>query len=380
MDTALKPTQRILQISNGNIDLQNLIYKMLDISEAGLPLMFDKGKKTFYFTRKKQSEGTTSPLGESFRYGAITLLALSHLNADKQKKILCGNSPEEFLDMMLESLNSNTNLGDAALTVWAACSHKHPKSRKGVDALRQIISKTDRIYTVEGAWALSAFSSTAGLVDTSRDAAKICTKLLDVFSFQSGIFPHELSLQKVPWYRKHVGCFADQVYPIQGLALYHRAYDDKKALDASSRCAEQICKLQGKDGQWWWHYDSRMGNVIEGYPVYTVHQDSMAPMALLDLKDAGGPDLSDAIRRGLAWMKLSPEIGKTLIDEHEVLIWRKVARKEPRKFTRSVRAITTRIHPTWRIPWMDSLFPATEIDFEDRPYHLGWVIHTWMKN
>ena len=60
-----------------------------------------------------------------------------------------------------------------------------------------------------------------------------------------------------------------------------------------------ICELQGPDGQWWWHYDTRTGKVVEGYPVYSVHQDSMAPMALLDLEDAGGPQHSEAITRGL---------------------------------------------------------------------------------
>ena len=34
-----------------------------------------------------------------------------------------------------------------------------------------------------------------------------------------------------------------------------------------------ICTVQGNSGQRWWHYDSRTDRVVEGYPVYSVHQD-----------------------------------------------------------------------------------------------------------
>ena len=94
------------------------------------------------------------------------------------------------------------------------------------------------------------------------------------------------------WLRGRIGSFADQVYPIQALARYHLAVHDDRALEIANSCAAQICRLQGDGGQWWWHYDARNGSVIEGYPVYSVHQDAMAPMALLDLFDAGGTDFN----------------------------------------------------------------------------------------
>jgi hypothetical protein len=175
-----------------------------------------------------------------------------------------------------------------------------------------------------------------------------------------------------------VASFADQVYPIQALSRYHAACDDRNALMDATRCAEQICALQGSDGQWWWHYDSRNGRVIEGYPVYTVHQDAMGPMALFDLHEAGGPDFSDAIGRGLGWMVTAAEVGHSLICDDLDVIWRKVGRAEPNKLLRAVRAGASRLHDGIRLQVLDRMFPPTRIDYECRPYHLGWVLDTWL--
>ena len=92
------------------------------------------------------------------------------------------------------------------------------------------------------------------------------------------------------------------MYPIQALARLHGSADDPEALATAETVAGVICGAQGAAGQWWWHYDSRTGGVVEGYPVYSVHQHAMAPMALLDLADAGGTSYIDAICRGLGWM------------------------------------------------------------------------------
>ena len=85
-----------------------------------------------------------------------------------------------------------------------------------------------------------------------------------------------------------MGSFAAQVYPIQALARLHRSADDQEALAVANSVAAAICTAQGEAGQWWWHYDGRTGGVVEGYPVYSVHQHAMGPMALLDLAEAGG--------------------------------------------------------------------------------------------
>ena len=76
---------------------------------------------------------------------------------------------------------------------------------------------------------------------------------------RAGLFPHALPRTSLPPYRSHVGCFADQAYPIQALARHHAVTGDENSLLAADRCAAHIVRLQGPAGQWWWHYDVRTG-------------------------------------------------------------------------------------------------------------------------
>src|SRR5918992_1100760 len=147
------------------------------------------------------------------------------------------------------------------------------------------------------------------------------------------------------------------------------------ALAAAKAVAERICALQGPAGQWWWHYDARTGQVVEGYPVYSVHQHAMAPMALLDLAEAGGTRHTAAIRTGLHWITAPAETGESLIDEELALVWRKVARNDPRKLVRGLRALSTRAR--LRLVPLDHVFPPTVVDRECRPYELGWLLYAW---
>jgi len=171
------------------------------------------------------------------------------------------------------------------------------------------------------------------------------------------------------------------VYPIQALALYNKLSGDRAALDVAGRCARQICAKQGNAGQWWWHYDRRTGEVVEPYPVYAIHQDAMAPMALFALQEAGGADFRPSVARGLDWLASSPELGGgSLIDTRADLVWRKVARREPGKLSRYAKALAAGIHPSLRVPGLDTICPPVSIDFEDRPYHPGWFLHAWTKD
>jgi hypothetical protein len=101
-------------------------------------------------------------------------------------------------------------------------------------------------------------------------------------------------------------------------------------------------------------------------------------MALFALERAAAVDLRPPIARGLAWLAHAPELGGgSLIDERADLIWRKVARREPRKLSRYAQAAASRLHPALRTPGLDVLFPPCIVDYEDRPYHLGWLLHAW---
>ncbi len=117
--------------------------------------------------------------------------------------------------------------------------------------------------------------------------------------------------------------------------------------------------------------------MLERYPVYSVHQDSMAPMALFALAEACGQDHSESIEKGLRWLVNPAEKTESLIDVERNVIWRKLARREPNKLARRLHAAASRLHPTIRLPAVDVAFPPNTVDYETRPYHMGWILHAW---
>ncbi|MFJ3923373.1 hypothetical protein [Streptomyces sp. NPDC090022] len=369
--------------------LHALAERLLALAEAGLPGMYLPGADTFVFTRAGTvtSDGArrVERRGTSTRYAAITALGARFLPEDRQRPLFGGHGAEEFTALLVERLPAVTNLGDAALITWAAAETGHPKL---VDALARVAALDvpgRPQYTVEAAWVLSALAAARGAVDVEDRLAAARDRLLSARVADSPLFPHATGPGLVPGYRSHVACFADQTYPLQALARLHASGPDPVALAAADDCAARICDLQGDGGQWWWHYDARTGGVVEGYPVYSVHQHAMAPTALFDLAEAGGTDFGPAIRRGLRWMTEVPEIcgpdgtpRESMIREDYGVTWRKVYRGDPVKAVRAARGITTKVAPQARLAPLDRLFRPLSVDRECRPYEFGWMLHAWL--
>ncbi len=253
---------------------------------------------------------------------------------------------EDLVGHLAKQIDEISGLGDAALVCWAAAESGHADLGHALQRLAALDQPERPVDVVSAAWVVSALVAARPVADVERHLAMARQRLLAARG--PAIYPHTTG-PATPWYRAHVGSFADQVYPIQALARLHRSADDPEALAVAGTVARAICSAQGAGGQWWWHYDSRTGAVVEGYPVYSVHQHAMGPMALLDLADAGGDGHLDAIRRGLRWLAGPPEgrsaTGVQLVLDEPPITWRKVARADHRKVVRGLRAASTRIVP-----------------------------------
>lgn len=349
-----------------------VVSRLRAMAVRGLGRMYDPGDRLFVFRLRRTKNGIVSE-GRSRRYTAITLIGLAKEEGRVAKSVLVGQTPHSVCERLAQDIELAANLGDVALSVWAAAAVAYPQRQPMRRRLAELRPAERGYPVVELSWALDA-----ACADSDTDdgiAERLANRLMASFVERSGMFPHVLGQDS--GLRSHVSCFADMVYPIHALASYSRLSGNRQALGVATRCAEKICQHQGKAGQWWWQYDRRTTDLVEAYPVYAVHQDAMAPMALFALKAAGGPDFSDAIRRGLDWLVYAPEIGASLIDEKADLIWRKVARREPGKLSRCLQAGASRIDPSLRVPGLAALFPPRAIDHEDRPYHLGWLLYAW---
>ncbi|TKA12757.1 hypothetical protein [Actinacidiphila oryziradicis] len=376
---------RLTALAHDEPLLHALATRLLAVAEAGLPAMYRAGADTFVFTRtaKAAPDGSWSleQRGTSTRYAAITALGARFLPEDRQRAVLGGHTAEDFTGLLIERLPAVTNLGDAALIAWAAAETEHPKLSDALARVAALDEDGGPRYTVEAAWVLSALAAARGAVDVEDRFSSARDRLLRARIGDGPLFPHATGPGLVPWYRAHVSCFADQTYPLQALARAHASGGDPEALAASEACAARICALQGDGGQWWWHYDARTGGVVEGYPVYSVHQHAMAPTALFDLAEAGGTDFGASIRSGLRWMADVPELAaapESMILDEPGVTWRKVYRGDPKKAVRAARGIGTRVAPGLRLGPLDRLFRPASLDRECRPYEFGWMLFAWL--
>lgn len=353
-------------------NLNGYVESLRRLAVRAVARMYSPERKTFFFCLRDQN-GSVRPEGVSRRYTAITLIGLAVEDDATVKTVLNGHSASEVYETLLGEIAQQSNLGDVALAHWAGTALRHPGRAKALERVRALRPEEGPHHTVELAWVVTALSLDPENPDPRmRDA--VAARL--VASQNERVFPHLIGGKDR--LRTHVACFADLVYPTQALAHHHKATRNEKSLAAATACGDYMCDTQGPAGQWWWHHDHRTGQVIEGYPVYAVHQDAMAPMALFDLQDATGKSYDPWIRRGLEWLRSSPELdGGTLVDSKADLIWRKVARREPNKLARSLQAVASGIHPRFRVPGLDAILPPVVIDREDRPYHLGWLFYAF---
>lgn len=358
--------------------MRDVVHRLRALALAALPRMYRPEERLFAF-RLRRKNGAMALEGISPRYTAIALLGLAGETEEIATGVLGGQSPHEVCGGLIQRAQETDDLGEVALTLWAARVLQHPRAEAALDRLRSMRPAEGRYPTVEVAWALSALTAQNGEAADAEEAQAIAGRLLASFRPETALFPHWPAGARGLSFRSHVSCFADLVYPIQALSHYYRATRCSEALEAARACAKRMCELQGPDGQWWWHYDVRTGRVIERYPVYAVHQHSMAPMALAALRHAYGVDYAEAVQRGLRWLTNPPEIPGSLIDDGAGLIWRKVARHEPFKVARSMQALASRLYPSLRVPGLDRLFHPGVVDFESRPYEMGWILHAWAR-
>ena len=377
---------RLARVAEQDTQSSDVLDRLIGIAERGLSQMYLDGDFIFSLHGERRPDGswTARPVGKSLRYGAIAALGLRHLPETAQRGVLTGETAYDLVGRLAKRLDEIASPGDAAVLCWAAAEAEHADLSRILARLKQLDQgiaaglygtavAPARGYVVDAAWTVSALVAARPYVDVEADLVRARGRLLAARG--SALYPHTIAGGN--WYRAHVGSFADQVYPIQALTRLHASADDPEALEVASMVAAGICAVQGEGGQWWWHYDSRTGEVVEGYPVYSVHQHAMAPMALLELADAGGPQHLDAVCRGIRWLSDPPETGESMVLDDLAVTWRKVARNDPHKAVRGLRAASTKIRPGTRISALDRVFPPTVVDYECRPYELGWLLSTW---
>lgn len=355
------------------------VSSVCDLALEGLMPMFDIETNLFCYRRKKTAAGMVNE-GVSHRYTAITLLGLLEAEASGMRSPI---GWQGVLEGLLASLDWVEGAGDLGLLLWL-CAAADPKYVKRLCHSVDIPNAFHRFSdarmgkTTELAWFLTGTAYAAlkgqGYREGFREIARQTFGAIKNNQGPGGLFGHLAKRATVrSAVRGHIGCFADQVYPIYALVRFAAAYEEQAALDAAWNCAEAICRLQGSQGQWWWHYNSVASKIFGKYPVFSVHQDGMAPMALFAAGDQADAKFAAAAYKGLQWIGGDNELGYEMRDYSSQVIWRSIYQEQ--KY-RSYIAQALGMQVPEKLSANDLKLNLT---LECRPYHLGWLLYAFAR-
>lgn len=356
-------------------DQESTKRQLIDLSIRSLESMYDAESQLFCYRLKLTDQGLLKE-GLSIRYTIITLLGLSRLD---QMGIKSPFDVQALFRGLYDHLKTIKNIGDVGLMIWL-CALVSPRSLKNIfsdlDVLNALGRYRDAIqgYSMELAWFLSGLTHAfLARGETSSALSKLAEdtyRLLFLNYAGNGIFGHQHRSSVAGALRGRIGSFADQVYPIYALSKYGQVNGDEKAISIALDCAKKICDHQGPLGQWWWHYDSLTGGVIGRYPVYSVHQDGMAPMALFAVTEATGFGFNESIYKGLKWITGNNEVGQDLIDRGYNVIWRCLYTNKYKMYLEEATSLLG-FHNK------NKDHNDLKLKCECRPYHAGWLLYAF---
>ena len=227
--------------------------------------------------------GKAAPVGRSARYTLIAELGLLQAQAagytvpfDLEKLDAVGWHALEAGEL---------TPGDIGLMLWIDTRRGGGSGERLADRLDGVLAETGGFEArlgMELGWIVTGLAHHVA-AGGSRSGVRLLSKALDQLlvdnSAPSRLFLH---FGHAGWRRRFPN-FATQIYSVLALAVVARHGLDDRALPAAIATADLLLELQLPDGGWPWLFDADRGTVVERYEIYSVHQDAMAPMALLEL-------------------------------------------------------------------------------------------------
>jgi hypothetical protein len=285
----------------------------------------------------------------------------------------------EATESLIEHAKQIDNIGDLGLLLWL-CVLYCPEHLERLDSELTVHTALQRYAdaraakTTELSWFLTGLSYMAlKNIKTLTGLEELTTKtyrLLKENYGGRGIFRHQSSRGIAGTLRGRMGAFADQVYPIYAFTRFAQVFENEEAMLIAMQCGKTLCELQGPFGQWWWHYDAVRGNVAGRYPVFSVHQYGMAPMALFALADATGSNFDREIYKGLDWITGNNELCIDMVASSRDAIWRSMHRPKYSMRLEELLSLTMGRNGQKELNDLDVLH-------ECRPYCFGWFLYAF---
>ena len=368
----IKKTQnKELQRSKEN--QKELIDELVELAVNGLNDMFIESELEFALKKKLDGEDLILE-GRNTRYTLINLIGLYKAECNGFKINI---DLKKVLKNKIKNANKLDGVGDIGLLLWATSLISYeelPKLLTKINFQNILTSYKDAEskLTMELSWLLigllmaSTFSTT--FKKSVGNLSDIVYKILRNNYGGKGIFTHLSTDSPHGKFRGNIASFADQVYPIYAFVLYSQQTGNEESLLIAEETALKICQFQGENGEWMWHYNASTGEVISKYPVYSVHQDAMAPMALFAIQKATKKNYEEHIARGLDWLTKNP-LQYNMISRKNNAIWRAI---EPDNTHRKIRSTLSSLGLN-----LPNEYKNLEVLKECWSYHLGWILHAF---
>jgi hypothetical protein len=312
--------------------------------------------------------------GRSLRYTLMVELGMERARAHGYDP---GVDPAELDELVWREIESSEmQPGDLGLLLWT-------DARRDAGRGAELVEHLDRSLAANGGfpgrvgmelgWIVTGLALQAAAGREAR-AEQLLRRALDQLLVEnraaSGLFHHS----GAGWRRRFPN-FATQIYSVLALTLVARHGLDSRAEGAARVAADRLLELQLPDGGWPWIFDAERGSVVERYEIYSVHQDAMAPMALLELASLTADSrYLKAVAHGLSWIQGQNELRTDMVDRHNGIVNRSIRRRRgpDRAFLAAKTAAASAGLPT---PGRTARL--TELNRTDRPYHFGWVLEAW---
>ena len=364
------------------IEVETRMRELADVALRALPAMFDD-RLGLFSQKAVLDRGRIVNRGVNPYYSAASMVGILSQPDLAPEDVVPVGKALDALQRECGKVGGGPLLGTA---LWAGALAGDSRAAALVDRLEQSLA-IPRLESAALGQAIKGLIAGADAFPQVRDAAlgladRCAAELLDRHSAGAGIF--RAMPRRPSGLRSLIGSritsFASQVYPLLGLsALYAHRGDAPPA--ALRRTAEFLVRSQGALGQWWWLYAPSTAAVLEGYPVYSVHQDGMAFMGLVPVQQLGEGSYGKALALGVEWLERN-EISTALVEGEPPFICRNVQRAgseadAPFGLSRAnmAQAVARSLTPR---PAADrtSADPARlEPLRECRSYHLGWLLY-----
>lgn len=317
------------------------------------------------------------PEGHSPRYALIALLGLARAErvVGLQRALV-----ERIWTRVVDSLGKwKATAGDVGLGLWYSASAGVRSDVFTARAANAALKRWEgRLDSVEYAWSLLGAERAIEASLDEKSALSLVERckaaLLEHFNPRSGLFYRHLGGARGGGFTRRVPCFANQIYPVMALGVHVQRTGCAKARLVLEAVVSRLCELQGLKGQWCWLYDAREGGVIDPYPVFSVHQDGMAPMALMEAGRALHCSFDEAINRGLQWIYGANELKESLILADEGLVLRDIHAQGVGRCRRAIGAFLA-CRGIGRRRELEDPQRSYVVNRECRPYHLGWILY-----